>query len=275
MSQKEPMEIYQENGLYGLKNDCGEVIISPQYRDFYSFSCGVACVRDVNYHYAYINYDNKPIVPFGRYVWIDPYFTCGYARVIQYSVIEDKQYWGIINTMGFIVVPCEYDNIWTLNEEYLDNLKAFKDNKECRINLRNADKKILLDGLKYIRTYSIEEFKKTVNCNKVYVKLNDLGQLYFTYGVNIGQVNSRGVPSDPVISIVINNNGRLFALLHDKSHMQESYDLNEKRKEQKGLVAKTNLPNYQTYDYEEERDYIESSYLDAFEGDDSNYWNID
>ena len=88
MSQKEPMEIYQENGLYGLKNDCGEVVISPQYRDFYSFSCGVACVRDVNYHYAYINYDNKPIVPFGRYVWIDPYFTCGYARVIQYSVIE-------------------------------------------------------------------------------------------------------------------------------------------------------------------------------------------
>ena len=107
------MEIYQENGLYGLKSDCGEVIISPQYRDFYSFSCGVACVRDIHY----LDSNNEPIVPFGKYIWIDSYFTCGYARVKGYSIIEDKEYWGIINTLGVLVVPLEYDNIWTINEQ--------------------------------------------------------------------------------------------------------------------------------------------------------------
>ena len=173
------MEIYQENGLYGLKNDCGEVVISPQYREFYPFSCGLACVRNSSYQYAYISIFNKAVVPFGKYIWVDTHFTCGYARVIQYSVIEDKQYWGIINTMGFIVVPCEYDNIWTLNEEYLDNLKAFKDGKECRINLRNADKKIVLDGLKYIKTYTIDEFKTEFNASKIFVKVNPNNVILF------------------------------------------------------------------------------------------------
>lgn len=65
------MEIHQENGLYGLKNDWGEVLISPQYREFYPFSCGLACVRNMDYQYAYIDCDNKPIVPFGKYIWID------------------------------------------------------------------------------------------------------------------------------------------------------------------------------------------------------------
>lgn len=269
------MEIYQENGLYGLKNDCGEVVISPQYIEFYPFSCGLACVQNIQYQYSYIDINNVAVIPFDRYIWIDHRFTCGYARVIQYNVIEDKQYWGIINTMGFIVVPCEYDNIWSLNEKYLDNLKAVKNSKQCRINLNEIDKSIILDGLKYIKTFSIEEFKEYFNCTVVSVKKNDLGQLFIKYGVNSGQVASRGIPSDPVISIVINCNGRLFAMLHDKSDMQESYDFNEKRTEQKSMVAKTNLPNYQTYDFEEERDYIESSYLDAFEGDESNYWNID
>lgn len=169
MSQEELMEIYQENGLYGLKNDCGEVIISPQYREFYPFSCGLACVQNSKYQYGYINVQNIAVVPYGEFSWIDHSFTCGYARVIQYSAIEDRQYWGIINTMGLIVVPCEYDNIWTLNEKYLDNLKAVKNSKECRINLRKFDKKIVLDGLKYIRTYTIDEFKAEFNVSTIFV----------------------------------------------------------------------------------------------------------
>lgn len=275
MSQKELMEIYQENGLYGLKNDCGEVIISPQYRDFYSFSCGVACVRDTDYHYAYIDCNNKPIVPFGKYIWIDPYFTCGYARVKGYSFLEKKECWGIINTLGALVVPLEYDNIWTINERYIDNLKAYKNDKECRIDLREVDKKIILDGLKYIKTYSIEEFKELFNCNVVSVKMNDAHQLCIQYGANTGLVASRGIPNNPVISIVINSNGRLFALLHDKSCKQKTYHVKEKHTKQNERPVIRPCPNDSANFYEEERDYIESSYLDAFEGDESNYWNID
>ena len=96
------MEIYQENGLYGLKNDCGVVVISPQYIEFYPFSCGLACVRNCSYQYAYINIFNKTVVPFGKYIWVDPQFIGGYARVKT----NDNKYWGIIDsTVKIAVIP--------------------------------------------------------------------------------------------------------------------------------------------------------------------------
>lgn len=101
------MEIYRENGLYGLKNDCGEVIISPQYREFYPFSCGLACVRNFQYKYAYINIINEAVVPFGKYIWVDPQFKGGYARVKT----NDNKHWGIIDTTGRIAVIPNMDYI--------------------------------------------------------------------------------------------------------------------------------------------------------------------
>ncbi|WP_288316521.1 WG repeat-containing protein [uncultured Muribaculum sp.] len=265
------MEIYQENGLYGLKNDCGEVIISPQYREFYPFSCGLACVQNIQYQYSYIDINNVAVIPFDRYIWIDHRFTCGYARVIQYNVIEDKQYWGIINTMGFIVVPCEYDNIWSLNEKYLDNLKAIKNSKECRINLRNADKKIVLDGLKYIRTYTIDEFKAEFNVSRIFVRVNPNNVILFYFGTNIGVVSNDNYLLNPVISIVCNSAGKIFCLLHNRDNMGKM------RVKQLIKTSNKTTPVYsRDYDsYDDYNKYVEESRLDAFEGDESNYWNID
>lgn len=267
------MEIYQENGLYGLKNDCGEVIISPQYREFYPYSCGVACVQNSKYQYAYISQENQVIVPFGNYMWLDHKFTCGYARVIQYSVIEDKQYWGIINTMGLIVVSCEYDNIWTLNEKYLDNLKAVKNGKECRINLRKAENYIVLDELKYIRTYTVDEFKAEFNVSKIFVRVNPNNNVVsFYYGTNIGIVSNDDCLLNPAISIVCNSAGKVFSLLHNKNN------IGKKRIKQAMHLVQTKHIQHYSRDYDSDsdyHDYLEESRLDAFEGDESNYWNID
>lgn len=265
------MEIFQQNGLYGLKNDCGEVIISPQYREFYPFSCGLACVRNIKYQYAYIDINTIAVVPFGKYIWIDPRFTCGYARVIRYSVLEDKQYWGIINTMGFSVVPCEYDNIWTINEEYLDNLKAVKKSKECRINLREADKKIVLDGLKYIRTYTIDEFKTEFNVGRIFVRVNPNNVILFYFGTNIGVVSNDKFMLNPAISIVCNSVGKIFCLLHNRDNTGKI------RVKQLIKTSNNHAPTYsRDYDsYNDYNEYIEELRLDAFEGDESNYWNID
>lgn len=109
--KKELMEIYQENGLYGLKNDCGEVLISPQYREFYPFSCGLSCVRNSSYQYAYINIFNKVVVPFGKYIWVDPQFKGGYARVKT----NDNKYWGLIDTTGRIAIIPNLDYIRPLS----------------------------------------------------------------------------------------------------------------------------------------------------------------
>ena len=103
--------IFQENGLFGAKNQGGKVIITPQYTEMQPFSCGLSLVRNDQYQYAYINANNKQVIPFGEYSWCDPQFVCGYARVLD-------NFWGIIDTLGDIIVPLKYDKIWAIKEEY-------------------------------------------------------------------------------------------------------------------------------------------------------------
>ena len=40
--------------------------------------------------------------------------------------------WGIIDTLGNVIVPFKYDKIWALKEEYLFSVKAFINEKEER-----------------------------------------------------------------------------------------------------------------------------------------------
>lgn len=64
--------IFEEKGLFGLRGDTGDVLIEPQYKEMQPFSCGLSQVRNERFQYAYINAENRQVVPFGRYVWIDP-----------------------------------------------------------------------------------------------------------------------------------------------------------------------------------------------------------
>ena len=61
--------IFQENGLFGAKNQTGDIIIEPQYIEMQPFCCGLSQVRNDKYQYAYINAENKQVVPFGLYAW--------------------------------------------------------------------------------------------------------------------------------------------------------------------------------------------------------------
>ena len=106
--------IFQENGLFGAKNQIGEVIIPPQYTEMYSFNCGLSMVRNHQHQYAYIDVNNKQVIPFGKYSWCDPQFTCGFSRVMEYHYFEEKNKWGIIDTLGNIVAPLKYDKIWSI-----------------------------------------------------------------------------------------------------------------------------------------------------------------
>ena len=172
--------IFQEDGLFGAKNQRGEVVIQPQYMEMQPFSCGLSLVRNHQYQYAYIDINNKEVIHFGIYSWCDPQFTCGFSRVMEYFYLEEKNKWGIIDTLGNIVVPLIYDKIWAIREEYLFSLRAFLGDKEERINLHLLGNKVIFDGLTYICTYSVEAFKELVHCKKLYVKVQpNTRQLYF------------------------------------------------------------------------------------------------
>ena len=155
-------------------------------------------------------------IPFGLYSWCDPQFTCGFARVIE-CVHHEKEKsllmagkWGIIDTLGNVIVPFKYDKIWALKEEYLFSVKAFINEKEERLNLHELATNVIFDGLTYIKIYSAEEFKDLTNCNRILVKqCQDSGILYFTYGANIGYVYLNSIPKEPVISIVVNSSGKI------------------------------------------------------------------
>lgn len=239
--------IFQEDGLFGVKNQAGEVVILPQYMAMYSFSCGLAMVRNTKYQYGYIDIANRQVVPFGLYSWCDPQFVCGFARVMEYRG------WGIIDTLGHIVVPLKYDKIWNLQEEYLFSVKAFIGNKEERINLRLLGNKVIFDGLTYICTYSVEAFKELVHCKKLYVKVQpNTRQLYFTYGANIGFVSLKGMPKEPVISIVVNSSGKIFPLLMEKADVGKT-TLSPAKEASKRPISKTALHKTSFWDYESEK----------------------
>lgn len=76
----------------------------------------------------------------------------------------------------------------------------------------------------------------------------------------------------PVISIVCNSAGKVFSLLHNKSNIGKA-----RIKQAKYISQTRHTEGYsRNYDsYNEYNDYVEESRLDAFEGDESNYWNIE
>lgn len=282
--------IFQEDGLFGAKNQRGEVIIQPQYMEMQPFSCGLSLVRNHQYQYAYIDICNKQVVPFGKYSWCDPQFTCGFSRVMEYHYLEERNKWGIIDTLENIVVPLKYDKIWAIKEDSLFSLKAFLGDKEERINLHQLGNKAIFDGLTYICTYSVEAFKELAHCKKLYVKAQpNTRQLYFTYGANIGFVSLRRIPKEPVISIVANSSGRIFPLLMEKSDIGKTTLPIAKVTSNKKKTSKTYSHKTFFWDYEEEgindvdnwddpygdeqafydgwsREDVESGLADAYEG---------
>lgn len=290
--------IFQEDGLFGTKNQRGEVIIPPQYMEMQPFNCGLSLVRNHQYQYAYIDINNKQVIPFGKYSWCDPQFICGFSRVMEYHDFEEKNKWGIIDTLGNIVVPLKYDKIWTLKEEYLFSIKAFVDNKEERLNLHQLGNKVIFDGLTYICILSVEAFKESVHCERLYVKAHpNTKQLYFTYGANTGFVSLKGIPKEPVISIVANSSGKIFPLLMEKSDIGKT-TLSSTKAISKRTISKTASHKTSFWDYESEkmndadnwsdpygdeqayyggwsREDVESGLADVYEGDIDARWNND
>ena len=146
------------------------------------------------------------------------------------------------------------------------------------------------DGLTYINTYSVKEFKLLANGETLYVKsLPHVNQLFYTYGCNIGFVAVAGVPKEPMIAIVINSSGRIFPLLMEKSDIGKTTLPIAKLTSNKKSASKTYSHKTSFWEYEEEgindvdnwddpygdeqafydgwsREDVESGLADAYEG---------
>ena len=52
MRKEQLLNIYEDNGLYGAKDQNGQIVITAQYTEMYQFSCGHSLVRNSQYQYA-------------------------------------------------------------------------------------------------------------------------------------------------------------------------------------------------------------------------------
>lgn len=48
MRKEQLLNIYEDNGLYGAKDQNGQIVITAQYTEMYQFSCGLSLVRNIN-----------------------------------------------------------------------------------------------------------------------------------------------------------------------------------------------------------------------------------
>lgn len=275
--------IFQENGLFGAKDQMGNVVIKPQYKEMNPFSCGLSLVRDDKFRYAYINPQKNTLFPFGLYAWCDNVFCCGFARVMRYNK-QDKKKWGIINALGEVVLPIKYDNIWPLNENFIHSIKVSINDKEQTIDASVLAKDNSLSGLVYIKTYTIEDFKKEFGLDKIEIKVAPMtGRMFFSFHTTYGEVaiGNKIPEKDMVVSIVTNAQGKMFPLLHlskdtGASSLKKSFcDIPSKKE------MRRREENYRWEDDEPWEDYaeyngwsredMENGLADAFEGDYDEY----
>lgn len=138
---------------------------------------------------------------------------------------------------------------------------------------------ITLQELKYIRTFSIDEFKQIFSLDSIYVKQHPGGFLFFEASrLDWGLVYGKDSLIDPVISVVIDYWGNLFFLMHKKDDMPEFIRIDSTAQHKRMLLkAHRDRSSYRSsymsrYEYEA---YLDECYEDAFEGDPDAYWNID
>ncbi|MBD5336670.1 MAG: hypothetical protein HDR95_05095 [Bacteroides sp.] len=140
---------------------------------------------------------------------------------------------------------------------------------------------VLIRNVKYLRSFTINEFKTLYNIDTIRVILTEKKFVVFTFLDCIGYLAEIGVPSNPEISLVTDAKGNLFYLLHETGYRKDelmffktTYNSKPGQPIQKSKVF-TKRSSRCYSDWEDEQEYLRSSYEDAFEGDSDAYWNID
>lgn len=142
-----------------------------------------------------------------------------------------------------------------------------------RPDIENIDA-VLIRNVKYLRSFSVREFKNLYNIKTIRVIETENHFIAFTFLKCIGYVAERKLPTDPVISLMTDALGNLFYLLHDKTFHKDElifFKTSYQNKSQR-FTPITRGMNQDWVDYQE---YIRESYEDAFEGDSDAYWNIE
>lgn len=127
---KNPSEPFEENGLWGLKDNKGNIVVSPAYGEIFAFNDEGIAVAQKNEKFGYLRNDGKVAV------------ECMYDDAFDAISIGEKNYGtvcmddklGLIDIgTGSLVIPCEYEELDLL--WYIGLFNAKKEEKYRVINL--------------------------------------------------------------------------------------------------------------------------------------------
>jgi len=102
-------EIFEENKLWGLKNKDGQVLLNPQFDEFYAFGPFDRAVVSNNGKYGYVDTVGEIVIPL---VWDDA-FDFEYSGI---AVITLQKKTGLINHKGDQITQIIYDELEALRE---------------------------------------------------------------------------------------------------------------------------------------------------------------
>lgn len=115
------VEIFEENGLWGLKDKDGNVLLSPQFDEFYEFGPESLAVVTKDGKYGYVNKSGSISIPL---VWDDAYdFEYGFTS----AIIKRNDQFGLIDSKGKTVADTGYEDLETI--DYSGYFTARKDGK--------------------------------------------------------------------------------------------------------------------------------------------------
>jgi len=117
--QEEELEIYEENGLWGLKSAKDKVLIEPYFDEFYGFGSGTFAVVAKGDKFGYVDKSGKIVIPL---IYEDAYDFEG-----DYAVIQQDGKKGLITLKGEIKLMPGYEDLYTLapyNQFYCAQLNS-------------------------------------------------------------------------------------------------------------------------------------------------------
>ena len=76
------------------------------------------------------------------------------------------------------------------------------------------------NNLTFLKTWTLEQFKKENNVQEIKVcRCKTTNARFFVYGSQRGWVAKEGIPQHPVISLVEDQDGNKFTLMHKEAEL--------------------------------------------------------
>ncbi|SHK83065.1 TPR repeat [Chitinophaga jiangningensis] len=102
------LEIFMENGLQGLKNEEGNIVLPAEFTEIFEYPIGeeLALVLHQSGKYGYVNRAGELVIPC---IYEDAYdFANGFSHIVT----DGKA--GVIDERGHATIPAVYDNVHVL-----------------------------------------------------------------------------------------------------------------------------------------------------------------